>query len=332
MRAALPAAAAAVVLLASGCTIGGIEDTGAVADYPAQNLTILAPGSPGGGWDTRARSIGDALTQCGVIDRSVTVENTPGAGGTIGLAQFSANSGDPHRLMVMDTVTMLGGIVGNRSPVDLDDVTPIAGLTLSTNVVVVPEQSPHESLEDLVAAFRADPRGTSWVGGSLGGPDHILVGLLAREYDIPVGDLNYVATAGGGEVMNLLNSGTADAAVSTLAELRPQIEAGALRPLAAGGDEASAESIGAPTLDDLGLADLDQASVGGVMAPGDLSPEQREAVVDMVAEMRGTGCWQEALERNDWADAWLPGDEFGDRIADHREQVTALLDELGLAS
>ncbi|PRY02318.1 Bug family tripartite tricarboxylate transporter substrate binding protein [Allonocardiopsis opalescens] len=330
LLAALAAPAAAVLAL-SGCAVGPPDETRTAAEYPDRNLTILAPGSTGGGWDTRARSIGAALTDCGLIDRSVTVRNTPGAGGTIGLAQFSSNTGDPHELMVMDTITMLGGIVGNHSPVSLDDVTPIAGLTVSSSVVVVPADSPYRSLEELNEGFRADPRGTSWVGGSLGGPDHILVGLLAMELGIPVDQLNYVATGGGGEVLNLLVSGTATAAVSTLVEVRPQIEAGELRALAAGGDPATAAEIGVPTLDELGLGHIDVASVGGVMAPAGISEPEREAVIGLMGRMRETPCWQESLRRNDWADEWLPGEEFAALIEEHERNVTELLTELGLA-
>ncbi|MCI2416112.1 tripartite tricarboxylate transporter substrate binding protein [Saccharopolyspora sp. K220] len=318
----------AVALLTTSCAIGPVDGSG---PYPSKNISILAPGSTGGGWDTRAREIDSALHDCGITDRAATVENVPGAGGTIGLAQFVVNTGDPHELMVMDTVTMLGGIVRNDSPVDLTTLTPIAGLTTSQSAIVVPAASPYRTMADLIAGFRADPRGTSWVGGSLGGPDHLLAGLLAKDNGIAPDQINYVATGGGGEMLGLLISGTAKVGVATVTEMRGQIEAGELRALAVTGDT-RAPGIDAPPLRELGLGHIDISSIGGVLAPPGLDEQQQREVIDLIRRMRETPCWQAALVRNDWTDAWLPGEEFAARIEQHKQQVTAVLKELGLTS
>src|SRR5688572_20492043 len=136
-------------------------------DYPTDTLQIMAPAAPGGGWDTTAREI-QATLQTGVIDQSVEVYNVEGAGGTIGLAQLVAdNSGDPNTLMMMGLV-MVGAIATNQSEVTLDDVTPVARLTTEWEVIVVPADSEIQTLDDLVAAFQADPGGTTWAGGSQG--------------------------------------------------------------------------------------------------------------------------------------------------------------------
>ena len=102
----------------------GGEPTG---DYPSEDLSIMAPAEPGGGWDTTARAMQPVLEDVGGV--GAEVYNVGGAGGTIGLAQFAEETtGDPHQLMVMGLV-MVGAIVTNESPVTLDDVTPIASLT-----------------------------------------------------------------------------------------------------------------------------------------------------------------------------------------------------------
>jgi len=82
--------------------------------------------------------------------------------------------------VLMGGMVMVGGIVLNKSPVDLTMVTPIARLTSEYLGVVVPAGSPHKSMADLVAAFKADPGKVSWHGGSAGGSDHILAGLIAK--------------------------------------------------------------------------------------------------------------------------------------------------------
>lgn len=88
----------------------------------------MAPAAPGGGWDQTARSMQQALVAAGIA-RSVQVVNVPGAGGSVGIAQFvNGAKGDGNQLMVNGFV-MVGALAMNKSPVTLDQVTPIARLT-----------------------------------------------------------------------------------------------------------------------------------------------------------------------------------------------------------
>ena len=75
---------------------------------------------------------------------------------------------------------MVGAIITNKSPVNLTNVTPIARLTSDPMVVVVPKDSPIQSLADLTAKIKSDVGGTVWAGGSAGGADHILAGLITQ--------------------------------------------------------------------------------------------------------------------------------------------------------
>src|SRR3546814_19378637 len=79
---------------------------------------------------------------------------------------------------------MLGAILTNKAPVSLEQTTPIARLTGEYEVIVVPAASEIQTLDDLVAKFKADPRSVSWAGGSAGGTDHILVGLIAEQVGV----------------------------------------------------------------------------------------------------------------------------------------------------
>ena len=88
----------------------------------------------------------EAISQAKVIDKGVEVYNVPGAGGTIGLSQFTSKySGKPNELMVMGLV-MIGAIETNDSPVDLSKTTPLASLMSETEAVVVRTQSPYKKL------------------------------------------------------------------------------------------------------------------------------------------------------------------------------------------
>jgi putative tricarboxylic transport membrane protein len=126
----------------------------AIADM--ESLTLIAPAKPGGGWDQTARAMQEVLQSGGMV-KAVTVENVPGAGGTVGLAQFAdKNKGDGGALLVNGLV-MVGAVLTNASPVSLKDTTPIARLTGEYEVIVVPAASELKTLGDLVAKIKADP-------------------------------------------------------------------------------------------------------------------------------------------------------------------------------
>jgi len=314
-----------LLLVLAACTTDDGGD-GATADYPAEDLAIMAPADPGGGWDSTARAMQPVLEEVGEV--GAEVYNVGGAGGTIGLAQFAEEtSGDPHQLMVMGLV-MVGGILTNDSQVTLDDVTPIAALTSEQEAIVVTADSEYETLEQLVEAWVADPTSISWGGGSAGGTDHILVGLLAQQAGIDPSGINYVAHAGGGEAINAILSGDVTVGVSGVSEFADQVEAGEMRWLAVSG-EAAPEGIDAPTISESGY-EVVLENWRGVMGAPDLSEADRDAVAALITEMHDSDAWQEALETNGWADFFMAGDEFATFLEEEKERVTVVLEEIGL--
>ena len=134
-------------------------------------------------------------------------------------------------------LVMVGGIILNKSPVDLTMVTPIARLTSEYEVIVVPASSPHKTMGDLVKAFKANPGSVSWGGGSAGGTDHILVGMIAKAVGGDVSKINYVPFKGGGDSIAAIVGGHVTAGVSGLGEYSEQIKAGRMRALAVSGPD-----------------------------------------------------------------------------------------------
>ena len=92
------------------------------------SVKMMIPANPGGGWDTTGRELGKAMTASGAV-KNIQYDNKGGAAGTIGLAQFvNSAKGDPNALM-MGGMVMVGGIIQNKSAVNLSQVTPVARLT-----------------------------------------------------------------------------------------------------------------------------------------------------------------------------------------------------------
>lgn len=296
------------------------------AESPRTKITLVAPAAPGGGWDAFGREAQQVMRAEGIAG-GVQVVNVPGASGTIGLGQV-AEMEDRHDLMLVTGGVMVGGIIINDSQVTLEDVVPIARLADDFNVLVVPADSPFQTLDDFAEALAADPGGTAIAGGSLGGIDHILSGLLAQEVGADPSAVNYLAYPGGGEVVTSVLSHTAAAGLSGYNEFRDQIESGSMRALGTSAPE-PVEDIDVPTFREGGI-DVAMSNWRGFVAPPAIDDATRDELVAMVTELRETADWKGVLDRNGWVDSFMTGDEFGAFLAEETARTEEIVKELGL--
>lgn len=290
-------------------------------------LTIMAPAGPGGGWDQTARSIQAVMQETGIVG-NVQVTNVPGAGGTIGLAQFVNNAQSDPTQMIVGGYVMVGAIIANQSPVTLADVTPIARLTGEYEAIVVPASSYIQTIDDLVAKLKEDPGAVSWAGGSAGGVDHIAVGLLAKAAGVDPTKINYVPFSGGGEALAAILGSQVTAGISGYGEFAGQVESGDLRLLAVSAPE-RIEAIDAPTLKESGL-DVDVQNWRMIAAAPGITDEQRDELVGTLERMATSSEWQETLSSKGWLDTFLAGDEFEAYIEEQIVETTQVLKDIGV--
>jgi len=293
----------------------------------AADYKIMAPAAPGGGWDQTARAMQSAL-QDEKISSSVQVVNVPGAGGTIGLAQFVNNaSGDPSQLIVGGYV-MVGAILTNNSPVTLDKVTPIARLTGEYETIVVPAASDIKDMAGLVEKLKADPGAVSWAGGSAGGVDHITAGLIAKAIGVDPTKVNYIAFSGGGEALAAILGGQVTVGISGYGEFESQIKAGQLRLIGISSD-AKVDGIDAPTFKEGGVDVAIQNWRMVAAAPG-LSDEQKAAVTADIEKMAQSETWKKTLADKGWENTYLAGDDFARQLQADTEATESILKDIGL--
>ena len=324
-------AAGSVALAACG---SGADDSGGTDDSAAgaslDSLNIIVPADPGGGWDQTGRALEEVVTGNDLAS-STNVTNVGGAGGTIGLATL-ANEQDPYTLMVTGLV-MVGAVETNESETRIEDTTPIARLTEEPLVIVVPAESPYQTVDDLVEDIVVNGKDVTVTGGSAGGADHILAGLLLGAAGVPpeqtTEKLNYVPNAGGGEAVSLLLGNNASSGISGVAEFSEQVKSGELRALAVSGSEPSALLPDVPTLQDEGY-DVELTNWRGVLAPGGIEDAERQELIDVVTSATESPEWEAVLEENAWDDAFLPGDEFDSYLEGNITEVNDTLVSIGL--
>jgi putative tricarboxylic transport membrane protein len=290
-------------------------------------LKLMAPAAPGGGWDQTARSMQQALTQSGIA-KSVQVTNVPGAGGSVGIAQFvNSAKGDGNQLMVMGYV-MVGALLTNKSPVTLEQTTPIARLTAEYEAIVVPANSPIKNVQDLAAAVKADPAKVTWAGGSAGGVDHIAAALFAKAVGADPTKINYIPFSGGGEALAAILGGKVTAGISGYGEFESQIKAGKLR-LIGTTSAAKLPNVDGPSLKEGGV-DLEIANWRAVVAPPGISADQKKALTDAMDRLAKSKEWTETLKAKGWDDAYVSGDAFAKILAEEQARTKEVLTSVGL--
>jgi putative tricarboxylic transport membrane protein len=297
----------------------------AITSHAQSSLKMMIPANPGGGWDQTGRQLAAAMQSAKLVS-SVQFENKGGAGGTIGLAQFiNSSKGDANALLIGGMV-MIGAIYLDNAPVNLSMVTPVARLTGEYEMIVVPAKSPHKTMGDLVKTFKANPGGVSWGGGSAGGTDHILVGLIAKAAGVDPAKINYVPFKGGGEAIAAIVGGHVTAGVSGIGEFAEHVKGGRMRALAV----SSALPIDkVPTLKDQGLA-VELTNWRGVFGAPGITAAQRDALIKIVRGATESATWKKTLEKLGWSPIFLSGEEYKKFIDEDSKRIGGIIDSLGI--
>jgi len=293
-----------------------------------ESINMFIPAAPGGGWDGTGRAIEMAAKDAGLVG-SFQFENVGGAGGMVGLPRFvNQRKGQGNALMVGGSV-MVGAAITNKSPVTMSDVTPIACLTEEAGIIVVPTDGKIKTWKEFEEAIRANPKAVSVAGGSAGGTDHQLLGLIIKALGKNPREAAYVAFAGGGPANAAILGGQVVAGISGYSEVAEQIKAGKMRALAVSGNK-RIPGVDIPTLKELGL-NVTAANWRGVFGAPGINASQKAALVEFVTKMHDTKGWVETLEKKKWTDAFLAGIPFDAQLKKYIAETETVLKEIGLA-
>ena len=306
-------------LLASASALSAVFTTHASAQAP-QSLQIFVPAAPGGGWDSTGRTIEMAMKTDGIV-KDFKFEHAPGAGGAVGLPKFLATKKGQADALMVGGMVMVGALIANKSPVTMKDLTPIARLTGEAEVLVVPASSPIKTIKEWAEAFKKEPGKMSVAGGSAGGTDHILMGMIARALGVEPKAVSYVAFAGGGPATAAILGSQVGCGVSGWGEFSEQIKAGKMRALAISADK-RLEGIDVPTLKESGI-DVELFNWRGVFGAPGTTPAQQADLVGLIDKMAKGPTWQAELKKKDWTGIYLGGADFGKYLDSEIVRITA---------
>jgi putative tricarboxylic transport membrane protein len=314
--------AVVAALLVSACGVTRGEEASGL-----HRLRMMVPNSPGGGYDLTARTAVKIMEDDDITGR-VEVFNVIGAGGTVAMARLMNEKGNGDLMMMMG-LGVVGATYTNGSKDRASEATALAKMVEEQEGILVPGDSPFKTVQDFVAAWKADPASVTIGGGSSpGGPDHLFPMETAKAAGVDPTAVNYVSYDGGGDLLTALLGKKITVGTSGLGEFVDQIESGQLRVLAVSGSE-RVEDVDAPTLTEAGI-DLTFTNWRGILAPPGISDDARQALVKVLEELHGTDQWKEALVKNGWTDAFETGAPFEQFLKDQDNRVSSTLTDLGL--
>lgn len=291
-------------------------------------LNMFVPAAPGGGWDGTARAIERAAKAAGLVG-NMAFENVGGAGGMVGLPRFvNQRKGQANSLMVGGSV-MIGAGITNKSPITIKNVTPIARLTEEAGVIVVPAAGKIKTWKELEAAIKANPKAVSVAGGSAGGTDHLILGMLIKALGKNPREAAYVAFAGGGPANAAILGNQVVAGISGYSEFEEQIKAGKMIPLAVSG-KSRIPGVNVPTLTELGV-NVSESNWRGVFAAPGITDAQRNTLIDFITKLTQSAGWKQELETRKWTNAFMTERPFERDLAKDIADKEVLMKELGLA-
>jgi len=290
-----------------------------------KNIDWTIPANPGG-YSLTADAIADSLKAEGLLGSAASVYK-PGAGGAVGLAAFQEIKGKPEAAMVTG-IAMTGGMYSNKSTLNLLSSTPIAKILREYDGIVVPASSKYRTLKQLLDDLVIKPNAVSIAGGSKGGIDHQIIGLLAQKAGIDPTKLNYVVFSGGPEVITSLLSNSTQVGISGALDFAPYVASGKLRYLGVSSGKAQ-PGIKAKTFVSQGY-DLVYGNWRGIMAPGDLSKADYLNFIKVIDIMHVSPSWKAQLVKNNWDNEFVAGTAFKSFLEKHIPEINGVMKGLGI--
>jgi putative tricarboxylic transport membrane protein len=292
----------------------------------------LAPANAGGGWDLTCRAVGQVLQQLELAPGLVRTTNLPGAGGGVAYARTVAQRSDDTGLLVAASPsTVLRLAQGQYGSLTETDVRWVGALGAEYGVLAVAADAPWQTLDDLLAAWRADPASLVVSGGSaVAGQDHMKVLLLAHRADIDPRRIRYVPFDGGGEAMTALLGGFVQLFSGEASEVEGQVEAGRLRVLVSLSPERMRGLFAdVPTARESGI-DLTWVTWRGFYVPGGIGDEAYDGWVDVLRQVEASEAWEEARRINRLQPFFMVGPEFEAFVMSQVADFRAMSREIGL--
>jgi tripartite-type tricarboxylate transporter receptor subunit TctC len=243
--------------------------------WPNRIVRLVVGFPAGGGADAVTRIVASRLS--GVWGQQVVVENKAGAGGNLAFDAVAHATPDGYTILMANRAPAISRFLFSSLGYDPDaDFAPVSQIGVYAHLLVVPNASPANSLQDFIANAKADPGKVTFASPGVGTPSHLTAELLKRTAGFEMTHVPYRGVAAG--AMNDLIAGRIDAMINTTGSLLQAARAGQVRGLAVSAGNRSALAPEFPTMSDSGVPGFDISSWYALFAPAKTPPEIVKAI------------------------------------------------------
>ena len=309
------------LLIAAGVAIG--LSTGiALAEFPEKPITMVIPLGAGGSHDLNARVITSTIPQ--YLDQAMIVRLTPGAGGQKGTQEVANSEPDGYTLLFSSNyIDMLQQYVEALPYDPMEDFVPVARINYAPIAVVVAGDSPYNTIEDLIAAAKADPGGIRMAHSGNWGALFVPAVQIMQSLDV---EFNLVPYQGGGPAMQALLSGDADVTMGFPSTLAAQVDSGKVKVLATATPERIYDDV--PTFAEIGVEGdvglMHRVVLAPAGTPDDVIATLTEAFESLGEDKTFTGMMGRLGETIDIID----GAAYQEMREEQNEEYKVLVDQL----
>ena len=290
-----------------------------------KTLRIVVPYAAGGTGDVVTRVLSQAITQ--KTGQSIVVEDRPGASSIVGSDFAARATPDGTTILLAENPFILSPILfpGHYDPIS--SFEPLCYVAATPAVLAVSSKSDIQTLADYLKLAKERP-GTVTYGGT--GPAsiiHIAGELLKRDAKV---DITYVPYPGSPPAMNATLAGTITAVMANFSDLKGQIEAGALRPIAVPAKKRTEALPNVPTLAENGFNDLDAAVWFGFVAPAKTPKETLAQLSQYISDAVKSEAVADRLKSQGMYVNVFCGMEFGKFLSDQKNTYTKFAREFDI--
>jgi tripartite-type tricarboxylate transporter receptor subunit TctC len=307
-----------VALVLCACIAGPV----AASEYPSKPITLINPMPPGGTLDVQARAWASVAEK--YLGQPVAVVNKPGATGMIGAVAGAQAPPDGYTLTVA-SVNFTNAVEwelanGRTPPFSYDDFAYIGAFTMSPTLVLVPYDSPYNSVQDLIAIAKARPGQLAYCSGGLYGMSHLPIELFAKATGL---SLRHVPYKGGGPCLSAVVGKHVDFAFQYPPNSLPLVRGNKLKVLAVAGARRVKSIPDVPSFKDLGI-DAEYYGWVGIAAPQKTPRDIVEKLREVTKKIAGDKSFKNMIEH--------PGDEVvylhADDVRKHIEKESKTIAEV----
>ncbi len=316
--------------LKSTAAISVIATVFSLSSYAAdiEKIHFLIPGGAGGGWDMTARGTGDVLVKSGIVD-NVSFQNLSGGGGGKAIAHLIETAERQEDTLMVNSTPIVVRSLSGVFPQSFRDLTPVAATIADYGAIVTSADSPYNTWQDAVAAFKKDPKSVKIAGGSArGSMDHLVVAAAFKGEGFDPKQVRYIAYDAGGKAMAALLSGETALLSTGLGEVLEMSKSGQVKVLAITAPKRLDAAPNIPTLTEYGNETVFANWRGFFAAPG-ASEEKISEWTEALTKMYATDEWAVVRDRNGWIDNYKPNQEFYSFLEEQENQMGSLMTELG---